>query len=133
MKNLDSVITQDVSVLTTKNVTGDMEVVDWNQYAQTWKHLENTTFSEFDKKTTVDLLIGVDHTDLLYSKKENRGYEIEPITRLTPLGWTCIRVPSNRMTTNCTKALLVALSSSKSIDVGVNFLIASPIGHGCKT
>ena len=102
LKSLDGVITHDVSVLTTEKVTGDMEVVDWNQYAQTWKHLENITFLKIDEKTTVDLLIGVDHADLLYSKKEIRGDEDEPIVRLTPMGWTCIGVPSNRMTTNRT-------------------------------
>ena len=63
-----------------------MEVVDWNQYASKWKHLREITFPNIDRTTTVDLLIGVDHADLLYSKQEIRGDVGEPIARLTPLG-----------------------------------------------
>ena len=50
----------------------------------------------------MDLLIGVDHADLLYSKQEIRGDEGEPIARLTPLGWACIGVPSKDILHNHT-------------------------------
>ena len=74
-----------------------MEVVDWNQYASKWKHLREITFPNINRTTTVDLLIGVDHADLLYSKQEIRGDVGEPIARLTPLGWTCIGPPTKSM------------------------------------
>ena len=53
----------------------------------------------------VDLLIGVDQADLLYSLEDVRGKAGEPIARLTPLGWTCIGKPelqADRVQTNFT-------------------------------
>jgi len=41
----------------------------------------------------VDLLIGVDQADLLYSLEDVRGRPGEPIVRLTPMRWTCIGNP----------------------------------------
>ena len=90
LKSLDGQVIHNVSAFTTEKVTGNMEVVDWNQYASKWKHLREITFPNIDRTTTVDLLIGVDHADLLYSKQEIRGDVGEPIASLTPLGWTCI-------------------------------------------
>ena len=97
LKSLDGQVIHNVSAFTTEKVTGDMEVVDWNQYASKWKHLREITFPNIDRTTTVDLLIGVDHADLLYSKQEVRGDVGEPIARLTPLGWTCIGPPTKSM------------------------------------
>ena len=102
LKSLDGEVTHHVNAFTTEKVTGDMEVVDWNKFAKRWDHLKNINFPKIHQKSTVDLLIGVDHADLLYSKQEIRGDEGEPIARLTPLGWTCIGVPSKDILHNHT-------------------------------
>ena len=41
----------------------------------------------------VDLLIGVDNTELHYSRTDIRGEEGAPVASLGPLGLTCIRSP----------------------------------------
>ena len=57
------------------------------------KHLEHIKFPQVGPGPIVDLLIGVDQADLLYSLEDVRGRLGELIARLTPLGWTCIRNP----------------------------------------
>jgi hypothetical protein len=79
LKSLDGKVTHNVSAFTTEKVTGDMEVIDWNEYAGRWDHLKKIEFPKIGQKSTVDLLIGVDHADLLYSRQEIRGDEGEPI------------------------------------------------------
>ena len=70
-----------------------MKVLNWNLYKTKWKHLEHIKFPQVGPSPIVDLLIGVDQADLLYSLEDVRGRPGEPIARLTPLGWTCIRNP----------------------------------------
>ena len=41
-------------------------------------------------RSIVDILIGLDCADLHFSFKDVRGNPGQPVTRLTPLGWTCI-------------------------------------------
>ena len=38
----------------------------------------------------MDVLIGLDCSDLHFSVKDVRGNPGEPVARLTPLGWTCV-------------------------------------------
>lgn len=42
------------------------------------------------KRSTVDILIGLDNAELHSSYQEVIGRSREPIARLTPLGWTCV-------------------------------------------
>lgn len=81
------------SAYTTERVTGNMQVLNWNLYKTKWKHLECIKFPQVGPRPIVDLLIGVDQADLLYSLEDVRGRPGEPIARLTPLGWTCIGNP----------------------------------------
>ena len=55
--------------------------------------MKEIEFPSIGPRSIVDLLIGVDHSDLLYSLEDVRGQPGEPIARLTPLGWTCIGNP----------------------------------------
>ena len=38
----------------------------------------------------IDILIAIDYEDLYCSIQQRKGKPVEPITRLTPLRWTCI-------------------------------------------
>lgn len=57
-----------------------MQVVDWSKHKHKWKHLKGIKFPQVGPRTIVDLLIGMDHAELLCSMEDKRG---EPILRLT--------------------------------------------------
>ena len=95
--------TQTSICLQDKRVT--RQVVDWNLYKAKWKHLKGIKFPQVGPRPIVDLLIGVDQAVLLYSVEVAKGGAGEPIARLTPLGWTCIRnpwSPADHVQTNLT-------------------------------
>ena len=58
--------------------------------------MQGIKFPQVGPKTTVDVLIGVDQSDLLYFLKDVKGRHGEPIARLTALGWTCIGNPDGK-------------------------------------
>ena len=93
------------SAYTAERVTGNMQVVDWSKHKHKWMHLQGTKFPQVGPKPIVDLLIGTDQADLLYSLEDVTGQPGEPIARLTPLGWAYIgnpEVPAERTQTNFT-------------------------------
>ena len=90
LESLDRRIKVSATGYTTEKVTGDLQPVDWNQYASKWKHLTGIKFPSLGSRNTVDILIGKDLADLHYSIQDIRGKPGEPVARLTPLGWTCI-------------------------------------------
>ena len=105
INSLDGKVRKPASAYTTERVTGHMQVVDWSLYKSKWKHLKGIKFPQVGPRPIVDLLIGVDQADLLYSLDDVRGKPGEPIARLTPLGWTCIGKPelqADRVQTNFT-------------------------------
>jgi hypothetical protein len=107
ISSLDGKVTKIASAYTTERVTGRMPVIDWNEYKSQWRHLQNIEFPDLGPRPIIDLLIGVDCPDLVYSIQDIRGQPGEPIARLTPLGWTCIGSCSpdtkdNTFTTNFT-------------------------------
>ena len=93
INSLDGKVRKPASAKTTERVTGNMKVVDWSLYKSKWKHLKGIKFPQVGPRPIVDLFIGVDQVDLLYSLEDVRGKPGEPIARLTPLGWTCIGKP----------------------------------------
>jgi hypothetical protein len=95
LESLDGKVNTTMKAYTTEKVTGDMKVVNWNQYATKWSHLKDIEFPVIASKPFVDILIGLDYADLHYSVKDVRGQVNEPIARLTPLGWTCIGIPQD--------------------------------------
>ena len=71
-------------------VTGTYKVEDWNETKRKWSHLQQCDFPKPAKSGLVDLLIGVDNTDLHLSKVNIPGPLGSPTARLGPLGWTCV-------------------------------------------
>ena len=59
---LNGKVHKPASAYTTGQVTGNMQVVDWNLYKSIWKHLK---LPQVRTRLIVDLLIGVDQSDLL--------------------------------------------------------------------
>lgn len=93
LESCDGQIKEQVTVHTTNRVTGNLHAIDWSQEKHKWSHLKDINFPVKGKRPIVDMLIGLDHSDLHCAIKEIRGHPGEPIARLTPLGWTCIQPP----------------------------------------
>ncbi|KAJ8051026.1 hypothetical protein HOLleu_04443 [Holothuria leucospilota] len=93
LESLDRQVDIMIAATTIKQVTGDLQVVDWNVFAKKWPHLEDIQFPKFGKRTKIDLLIGIDQVDLHFSLRDICGKPGDPIARRTPLGWTCIGGP----------------------------------------
>ncbi|XP_053395846.1 uncharacterized protein LOC128555994 [Mercenaria mercenaria] len=90
IEGLNGQVKMGMEATTTTCVTGNLRTVDWNKQSGQFKHLNGIQFPVCKRKNTIDLLIGVDYSDLHYSLHEVRGEPGEPIARLTPLGWTCV-------------------------------------------
>ena len=104
LKSLDGQVIHNVSAFNTEKVTGDMEVVDWNQYASKWKHLIEITFPNIDRTPMVDILIGVDHATCCIQNKRLEATLVNRSQGGTPLGSTCIGPHAKSMMskyTNC--------------------------------
>ena len=87
LESLDGKSSYKITAFTTKQVTGNMDVVDWNSCAKEWSHLKGLPFPKMGPRPIVDILIGLDCVDL---HRDTRGKPGQPIARLTPLGWTCV-------------------------------------------
>ena len=92
VESLDGKTILSMKAYTSDRVTGDMEVVDWQQQADRWKHLRSIPFPELSSRPGVALLIGVNCMDAHTSRHDIKGANGEPIARLTPLGWSCVCV-----------------------------------------
>jgi len=90
IESLDGKSKLSITAFTAEKVTGDLRAIDWNTFSRQWPHLQKLEFPKLGSKPTVDVLIGLDCTDLHYSFKDVRGAPGQPVARLTPLGWTCI-------------------------------------------
>ena len=77
--------------MTSKNIVGDCKAIDWHTHGKTYPHLTKIPFSQPTKQGQIELLIGLDHPYLHEAIQEIKGdLASDPITRLTPLGWTYI-------------------------------------------
>ena len=59
------------------------------------EHLRGIEFGRVGPHPT-DILIGLNHVNLHYSYRDIHGNPGESISRLTPLGWTCISGSNGR-------------------------------------
>ena len=90
LESCDGRVRKTVAAQTTKRVTGNMRAINWSHEKNKWSHLNGINFPSLGRRPTIDMLIGLDLSDLHCSLKEVRGKPGEPIARLTPLGWTSI-------------------------------------------
>ena len=91
--NLESVegdIDVTLQAYASQNVAGDVNVVDWQRQKYHWEHLQSIQFPDLAPSAGIDLLIGMNLSQLHYSYRDVKRYAGEPLARKTPLGWTCI-------------------------------------------
>ena len=67
IQSLDRKSSYHITAFTTKKVTGNMDVVDWNSCAKEWSYLKGLHFPKMGPRLIVDILIGLDCADLHYS------------------------------------------------------------------
>jgi len=63
-----------------------MRAINWVLGKKRWPHLNGTNFPLLGRRPIIDLLFGLDLSDLYCSIKEVEGNPGEPIARLIPLG-----------------------------------------------
>ena len=122
LESLDGKSSYKITAFTTKRVTGNMDVVDWNSCAKEWSHLKGLPFPKMGPRPIVDILIGLDCADLHYSYRDIRGKPGQPIARLTPLGWTCVgalsNLPQSRLSTHFARTYFTSDQiGEESVDV----------------
>ena len=91
--SVDQKVNMSVTTYTANRVTGDMPVLNWNEFCSKWPYLRKIDFPVSAKKPIVDILIGLDCLDLHCAIEEVRDRPGEPVARLAPLRWTCIGNP----------------------------------------
>ena len=89
-KGLDNKEKIELIACAVDKVTGDLEVVDWKKVTQNWKHLRKIKFPVANRRLHIDVLISADYIGLHKSIREVAELKREPISRLTPMGWTCV-------------------------------------------
>ena len=95
LESLDGSVKTAINAFTAEWVTGNMKAINWGAYAAKWAHLKDIQFRHPGPRPFVDILIGVDYSELHYSFKDVGGRSGEPVARLMPLGWTCVGSPSS--------------------------------------
>ena len=90
LHSLNGQVNMLVEANTTRNVTGKLQVIDWNEKARQFEHLKGIQFPYQQHRGKVDMLIGIDYAQLYFSLHKVCGEPGQPIARLTPLGWTCV-------------------------------------------
>ena len=94
IESVDGRFSKEISIKTCpQKVTGNYRVVNWSEYQNKWPHLTQCSFAKPANDGVVDLLIGIDNSELHYSHVDLRGKNGGPIARLGPLGWSCIGAP----------------------------------------
>ena len=66
-------------------ICGGMKPIIWLQIKDQWKHLREIPSPKLGKRSKIDVLIGLDHYNLLFPMKEVRGGGNDPSARLCPL------------------------------------------------
>lgn len=70
IESVDCRTKTEVEALTADKVTGDMCVNNWRKYQNKWNHLIGPEFPGLGRHSVVDILIGMDHSELHYAYQE---------------------------------------------------------------
>ena len=64
IESLDGKAQFKVTAFSTGRITGNMKAIDWNSCADKWPHLRGIQFYKLGARSIVNILIGIDCTDL---------------------------------------------------------------------
>ena len=90
LESTDGRVDTKIIAKTSNKICGGLKAVNWVNIQDRWNHLREIPFPRLAKGNRIDVLLGADHYELMYSMKEVRGAPNEPCARLCPLGWTAI-------------------------------------------
>ena len=75
---------------TSKKICGGMKPVNWIKPKHNWENLSTTHFPKLAPRRSIDILLGADHHELMYSMKEIPWKRGQPSAQLCPLRWTAV-------------------------------------------
>ena len=90
LESTDGKVDKKITAKTSTKICRGLRAVDWIKIQDRWNHLRGIPFPRLTKRNRIDVLLGADHYELMYSMKEVTGGPNEPCARLYPLGWTAI-------------------------------------------
>ena len=90
LESIDGKVDMKIHAFTADCVTSNMKAIKWRSSANKWNHLKGVAFHIIGAPPIIDILIGIDYADLHCSIQGRNRKPVEPIARLTPLGWSCI-------------------------------------------
>ena len=90
LESTDGQVDRKITAKTSTKIFGGLRAVDWIKIQDRWNHLRGIPFPNLTKRNRIDVFLGADHFELMYSMKEVTGVPNEPCARLCPLGWTAI-------------------------------------------
>ena len=90
LESTDGRVDTKITAKTSNKICGGLKAVNWVKIQDRWNHLTGIPFPTLAKGNRIDVLLGADHYELMYSMKEVTGGPNEPCARLCPLGWTAI-------------------------------------------
>ena len=90
LESTDGRVDTEIVAKTSEKICGGMKVVSWVTLKQNWNHLKKISFPKLAKGNQIDVLLGADLYELMYSMKEVVGNKDDPVARLCPLGWTAV-------------------------------------------
>ena len=127
LESLDGRVYTVIVAKTSNNICGRMKPIIWLQIKDQWKHLREIPSPKLGKRSKIDVLIGLDHYNLLLPMKEVRGGDNDPsASRLCPLRWTAIGIicTSERHGTSNTGCLnTYRIQRSECSDGGLKYLL----------
>ena len=90
LESTDGRVDTEIVAKTSEKICGGMKAVSWLTLKQNWSYLKKIPFPKLAKGNQIDVLLGADHYELMYSMKEVFGSKDDPVARLCPLGWTAV-------------------------------------------
>ena len=90
LESTDGRVDTKITAKTSNKICGGLKALNCVKIQDRWHHLTGILFPRLAKGSRINVLLGADHYELMYSMKEVTGGPNKPCARLCPLGWTPI-------------------------------------------